>query len=269
MSMYQLDAVPEPPRLHTASGVIAHRALLRFFRTPQEVVAGTATMAMFILIFLFVFGGEITIPHVGYVDFLVPGYLTTAVLFTGMGTAAAVAEDLEIGVVDRMRSLPIPRVSFLTGRAIADTLVLAWSLVAATAIGLAVGFRPGGTAIETFAAAGLLVGYGFAFVWLFIALGLVAGSAKGAQGLSFMVFPLTFVSSAYVRVDTLPTPLQVFAEHQPLTAMIDSIRALTLGPAAETLLEHSAGTYVLRSLAWIGGMLVLIVPLALLRFNRR
>lgn len=254
--------------LLTSTGVLTRRALLRFFRTPQEVIAGTATTAMFMLIFLYVFGGEIDIPGVSYADFLVPGFITTAVLFTGMGTASAVAEDLEQGFVDRVRSLPIPRLSFLTGRAVADTGVLIWSLFAASLVGLAVGFRIHGTLAEALLAAGLLVVTGFAFIWLFIVLGLFAGTAKGAQGLSFLVFPLTFVSSAYVRVESLPTVLQPFAEHQPLTVMIDAVRALTLGPAGDALLDHSAAFYVTRSLVWALGILVVSVPIALARSNR-
>lgn len=257
-----------PVGLLSSTGVITRRALTRFFRTPQEVVAGTATTAMFMLIFLYVFGGEIDIPGVSYVDFLVPGFLTTAVLFTGMGTAAAVAEDLEQGFVDRVRSLPISRLSFLAGRAVADVGVLVWSLVAGTAVGVAVGFRVHGTITEALLAAGLLLVVGFAFIWLFIVLGLFAGSAKGAQGLSFLVFPLTFVSSAYVRVESLPGLLRPFAEHQPLTVMIDAVRSLTLGPTAAPLLDHSTGFYVTRSLLWTLGILVVSVPLALRRFDR-
>ncbi len=254
--------------LLSSTGVLSRRALTRFFRTPQEVVAGTATTAMFMLIFLYVFGGEIDIPGVSYVDFLVPGFVTTAVLFTGMGTAAAVAEDLEQGFVDRVRSLPIARVSFLASRAVADTGVLIWSLVTATAVGFAVGFRLNGTLIEALLAAALLVVVGFAFIWLFIVLGLFAGTAKGAQGLSFLVFPLSFVSSAYVRVESLPGVLQAFAEHQPLTVMIDAVRALTLGPAGEALLDHSTSFYVTRSLLWALGIVLLSIPLAIARFNR-
>jgi len=254
--------------LVSSSAVLGARALKRFFRTPQEVIAGTATTAMFALIFLYVFGGEINIPGLSYTDFLIPGYVTTAVLFTGMGTAAAVAEDLEAGFVDRARSLPIPRISFLAGRAIADTAILVWSLAAATLVGVAVGFRIHGTVAEAIAAAGLLVVIGFAFIWMFIVLGLLAGTAKGAQGLSFMVFPLTFVSSAYVRVETLPSWMQAFAEHQPLTVMINAVRSLTLGPAASGLLAESAGYYVTRSLMWAAAILALTIPIAIVRYRR-
>lgn len=254
--------------LAASTAVLARRTLTRFFRTPQEVIAGTASTAMFMLIFLYVFGGEINIPHVSYVNFLVPGFITTAVLFTGMSTAAGVAEDMEQGFVDRVRSLPISRLSFLAGRAAADTGILAWSLIISTAIGFVVGFRIDGSPGAALLAFGLLIIIGFAFIWLFIVLGLFAGTAKGAQGLSFLVFPLTFISSAYVRVDSLPAVLRPFADHQPLTLMVDAVRALTLGPAGEALLEHSTGYYVLGSLLWALGMLAVSIPLAIVRFNR-
>jgi ABC-2 type transport system permease protein len=133
-------------------------------------------------------------------------------------------------LVDRLRSLPIPRGAFLTGRAVADTLLLTWSLVVTVAIGFAVGFRLGGSVHAALAAFGLLIIIGFAFIWFFIALGLVAGSPQAAQGMGLVVFPLTFVSSAYEPVETMPGWLQPFAEHQPLTVMINAVRALTQGP---------------------------------------
>src|SRR5215208_6093575 len=215
---------------------IARRGLLKFLRTPQLVVVGTVQSALFLLIFRYVFGGAIGAGGLDYVDFLVPGFITTGLLFTGMGAAAGVAEDLEQGFVDRLRSLPIPRSAVLTGRALA--------------------------------ALGLLVVFGFAFEWMFITLGLIAGTPQAAQGLALMVFPLTFVSSAYVPVASMPGWMQAFAEHQPLTVMVDAIRVLTQGPAAEAMLGHGAGFYVARSLAWTMAILAVFVPLATARYRR-
>ncbi|HEV8163438.1 MAG TPA: ABC transporter permease, partial [Actinomycetota bacterium] len=219
--------------LWTSTLGIAKRSVLKFLRTPQLVVLGTIQGAMFLLIFRYVFGGAIGAGGLSYVDFLVPGFITTGVLFAGMGAAAGVAEDLEQGFVDRLRSLPIPRSAVLAGRALADTGMQIWGLVITTAIGFAVGFRIHGSVLDAVAAFGLLILLGFAFEWLFITLGMFAGSAQAAQGLALMVFPLTFVSSAYVPVETMPGWLQAFAEHQPLTVMVDAVRALTQGPAAE------------------------------------
>jgi ABC-2 type transport system permease protein len=247
---------------------IAKRSLLKFLRTPQLVVLGTIQGAMFLLIFRYVFGGAIGAGGLNYVDFLVPGFITTGILFSGMGAAAGVAEDLEQGFVDRLRSLPIPRSSVLAGRALADTAMQVWGLTITTAIGFAVGFRIHGSPLDALAAFALLLVLGFAFEWLFITLGLFAGNAQAAQGMALMVFPLTFVSSAYVPVESMPGWLQAFAMHQPITVMVDAVRALSQGPAAEALLGHSAGYYVIRSLLWAAGIVAVFAPLAVARYRR-
>ena len=247
---------------------IARRGLLKFLRTPQLVVVGTIQSALFLLIFRYVFGGAIGAGGLDYVDFLVPGFITTGLLFAGMGAAAGVAEDLDQGFVDRLRSLPIPRSAVLAGRALADTALLVWSLAITSAVGFAVGFRLHGGLADALAAFGLLLVFGFAFEWMFITLGLFAGTPQAAQGLALMVFPLTFVSSAYVPVESMPGWMQAFAEHQPVTVMVDAVRVLTQGPAAEDLLGHGAGFYVTRALAWSAAILAVFVPLAVARYRR-
>ena len=247
---------------------IAKRGLLKYLRTPQLLVLGTIQGALFLLIFRYVFGGAICSGDLNYVDFLVAGFITTGILFSGMGAAAGVAEDLEQGLVDRLRSLPIPRSAVLAGRALSDSAVLVWGLLITAAIGFAVGFRIHGSAVDALAALGLLIVFGFAFEWLFITLGLFAGNAQAAQGLALLVFPLTFVSSAYVPVETMPGWMQGFAEHQPITVMVDAVRALTQGPAAEALLGHSAGYFVVRSLLWAAAIMAVFVPVAVWRYRR-
>jgi ABC transporter DrrB family efflux protein len=247
---------------------IAKRGLLKFLRTPQLVVLGTIQGAMFLLIFRYVFGGAIGAGGLRYVDFLVPGFITTGILFSGMGAAAGIAEDLEQGFVDRLRSLPIPRSAVLAGRALADTALQVWGLAVTSAIGFAVGFRLHGSVADALAAFGLLLVLGFAFEWLFITLGLFAGSAQAAQGLALLVFPLTFVSSAYVPVASMPGWLQAVASHQPITVMVDAVRALTQGPAAVALLGHGAGYYVVRSLVWAAAIVAVFAPVAVARYRR-
>jgi ABC-2 type transport system permease protein len=267
--MATLASPVQPSATLPASALaIARRGLLKFLRTPQLVVLGTLQSALFLLIFRFVFGGAIGAGGLDYVDFLIPGFITTGVLFSGMGAAAGVAEDLEQGFVDRLRSLPIPRSAVLAGRALADTAVLVWSLAVTSAIGFAVGFRLHGGLADALAAFGLLVVFGFAFEWMFITLGLVAGSAQAAQGLALMVFPLTFVSSAYVPVESMPGWLQAVAEHQPITVMVDAVRVLTQGQAAEAMLGHGAGYLVVRALLWSAAILAVFVPLAVGRYRR-
>lgn len=255
-------------RMGTSTLVIARRSLLKWFRTPQLVVLGTVQGAIFLLIYRYVFGGAISIPGVPYVDFLVPGFLATMVLFVGMGTATGVAEDMHQGFIDRLRSLPIPRSSMLAARALSDIAQMVWGLAATAAIGFAVGFRFHGTPAAAAAAFGLCVVFGFAFVWMFIALGAMAGNAQAAQGIGFLIFPFTFVSSAYVPVDTMPGWMQAFAQYQPITMMVDAVRALALGSRAQPLLAHSAGWYVGVSLLWAAGIVAVFAPLAVGRFRR-
>jgi ABC-2 type transport system permease protein len=253
----------------TATGQIAKRALLKFLRSPQLMIVGTLQGALFLLIFRYVFGGAIPIKGgIPYVDFLVPGFITTGVLFSGMAAASGAAEDLQQGFVDRLRSLPVPRFSFLSGRAVADTVWNSWGLIITALIGFAVGFRLHASVPAGLAALGLCVVFGFAFEWLFIMLGLMAGTPQAAQGLALLVFPFTFVSSAYIPVASMPGWMQAFASHQPVTYMVDAVRALSQGHAAEAVIGHSTGYLVSGSLLWALGFVVVFGPLAALRYRR-
>jgi ABC-2 type transport system permease protein len=247
---------------------VARRALLRYLRTPQLIVLATIQMSLFFLIYRYMFGGAIHVDGMSYVDFLVPGFIATGVLFSGIGTATAMAEDLEQGFVDRLRSLPIPRSAVLAARAIADTAIFAWSAAFTAAIAFAVGFRLHGSVADGLAAFALVVAFGFAFEWLFIALGLFAGNAQAAQGMGMIVFPFAFISSAYVPVDSMPGVLRAFAEHQPLTYMVDAVRSLTLGPDAAALLGHPASYFVSRALLWAAAILAVALPLAVAKYRR-
>ncbi len=251
-----------------ASGQVAARTLKKFVRSPALIVAGTAQGVLFLLIFRYVFGGAIA--HTGaldYVDFLVPGFVVTGVLFQGMSAASGVADDQAGGLFDRLRSLPIRLLSIVTGRVGADSALVAWGVIVMTAVGFAVGFRVGGSAADALAAFGLTILYGFAFVWMFIFMGLAAGSPQAAQGLSFLVFPLSFVSSAYVPIATMPGWMQAFAANQPMTQMINTVRLLTGGPAAQQLLGHPLSYYLVRSLLWTAGLVLVFAPLAVRRLR--
>jgi ABC-type transport system involved in multi-copper enzyme maturation permease subunit len=163
-------------------------------RRSSSISAVISQMPLFFLIYRYMFGGAIHIAGMAYVDFLVPGLIATGVLFAGIGTATAMAEDLEQGFIDRLRSLPIPRSSVLGARALADTAIFAWSTVFTAGIAFAVGFRLHASAIDGLAALALVIVFGFAFEWLFIAMGLFAGNAQAAQGMGMIVFPFAFIS---------------------------------------------------------------------------
>jgi ABC transporter DrrB family efflux protein len=247
---------------------ITRRTALRYVRTPQLIVMATLQMSLFFLIYRFMFSGAMRSVGIPYVDYLAPGFIATGILFSGIGAAVAVADDMQNGVVDRLRSLPIPRSSVLAARAIADTAILALAAAVTVAIAYAVGFRLHGSILEGLAAFGLVILFGFAFEWLFITLGLVAGNSQTAQGMGMIVFPFAFICSAYIPVSTMPSWLQAFANHQPLTPMVDSIRALTLGSHAEAILGHPATHYLAPALIWTAAILAVCVPLAVARYRR-
>jgi daunorubicin resistance protein C len=269
--MTSITTTPAPRRigrLAPSTVAIARRTVLKFARTPQLIVVSTIQGALFLLIFRYVFGGAINTGGLSYVDFVVPGFVTTSVLFSGMGAAAGVAEDVEGGLFDRLRSLPIPRAAAPLGRALADTGLVTWSLAVTTAIGFAIGFRIHTDVVSALAAFGLCVVFGFAFEWMFMTIGLFSGNAQAAQGMSMLVFPLTFVSSAYVPVQSMPGWMQPIAEHQPITAMVNAIRTLTEGRVVEAALGHTAGYYVVLSLAWSVGIVLVFAPIAVRRYRR-
>ena len=264
------ERLVDPPArragLVTASAAVAGRTLRQFWRTPQLIVVGALTSAMFLLIFRYVFGGAIDTGRVAYADFLIPAMAVTTGLFAS--GAVGVADDIESGLFDRLRSLPVPRSTTLLGRSLADTVLIAWGTLITIALGFATGFRFHGSAVDAVAAIGLCVLCGAAFTWPFIYMGLVSGSSQAAQGMSFMAFPFVFVSSAYVPVDSMPGWLQPVAEHQPITAMVGAVRSLALGSDATAVLGHSTTWFVVRALAWVAVILAVFVPLASRRFAR-
>ena len=258
----------KPPSLLASVSVIAKRTWLKFLRTPQLVVVGTVQGVMFLLIFRYVFGGAIGSGNVSYVNFLVPGFITTGLIFGGMMSAAGIAEDHEQGFFDRLRSLPIPRSSVLAGRAVADTATQVWGTLIMTVVGFLIGFRLGGSIGAGLFAFALLILYSFVFEWIFITLGLYAGNAQAAQGMSLLLIPFVFVSSSFVPVESMPGWMQSVAQHQPVTYMVDSVRTLTLGRPAEVLLGHDATYFVIRSLIWSVVLVGLFAPIAVARYRK-
>ena len=253
----------------TTAGTFAGRTLRQFVRTPQLIVVGALTSTMFLLIFRYVFGGAIGTGDVAYVDFLIPGLAAAGAMFSGTGGAVGVASDVEGGLFDRLRSLPIPRSAVLAGRSLADTALVGWGLFVTVVVGFATGYRFHGSMLDVVAAITLCLLYGFAFTWPFILMGLVAGSVQAANGLSMLVFPFVFVSSAYVPVESMPSWMRPIAEHQPVTPMVSSIRALSLGDDADAALGHGAGWFAVRALIWCVVIVAVFAPLATRRFARR
>jgi ABC-2 type transport system permease protein len=247
---------------------VAMRGVRRYLRTPQMLVFNLIGLATFGFLFRYIFGGSIHLGSVPYVDFLVPGFVLTSVLITGTGVAAGVAENIEQGSFDRLRSLPVPRVALAAGQVAGDTVLVAFGVVVTVAMGFAAGFHLHGSVAQGLAACALCILCGFAFLWMFVGIGLVAGNAQSAQGMAMAVYPFIFVSSAYVLVGTLPGWLQPVAAYQPVTIMSNAVRSLALGNPAAAGLGHTTTYWVVLSLVWAAGLAVIFAPLAINRYRR-
>jgi ABC-2 type transport system permease protein len=257
----------QPPTLLTTALTYAGRTIRQYIRTPQLLVVNAATSVMFLLIFRYVFGGAIGTGGIEYVNFLIPALAAIAGMFAS--GVVGVAEDAESGFFDRLRSLPVPRAAVVLGRSLADTASIMWGSTVSIVVGFLVGFRISGGWLGALGALGLCVVFAFTLSWVQILLGLVAGSAQAAQGLSFALFPLIFVSSAYVPVESMPGWLQPIAENQPVTAMVGATRALVLGGNTEQLLGHSTTWFVARSLLWCLVITAVCATLSVRTFTRR
>jgi ABC-2 type transport system permease protein len=256
--------------------VIARRNLTRIARTRQLLVFATIQPVMFVLLFRYVFGGAIPIPfHVPYVDYMMPGIFVQTVAFGSMTTAVGLAEDLQKGLIERFRALPMARSAVLAGRTTADLIRNAFVMILLTAIGYAVGFRIGTNIPEYIAGILLLLGFAYALSWGFAIIGMVAPNSETAQLMGFPVlFPLTFASSAFVPIASMPGWLQAFASHQPVSVVIDAARDLMVGrPPASSLASHlftgSTESDIWQALAWIAGIFIILAPVAVNRYRSR
>jgi ABC transporter DrrB family efflux protein len=240
---------------------IAWRGLLTLRRVPQLLVFSTVQPVVFVLMFRYVFGGAISVPGVDYVDYLMPGIFVQTVVFGAMGTAIGLAGDLKSGLLERFLSLPMARSAVLAGRTLADLGRNVFVAALMSAVGFAVGFRVHSSALSFVSAMLLVLLFGYTLSWVFATVGLFVGDPETAQAASFPVMaPLVFASSAFVPVASMPGWLQPFAEHQPVSVTASAARALVLG--------NPAGSYVLQSLAWIAGILLVFMPLSVWRYRR-
>jgi ABC-2 type transport system permease protein len=259
MTAIQLPSRPaRVPGLATASGQVALRALRKYLRTPGLSVMGVVQSAMFLFSFRYVFGGAIHAGSTSYVEFLVPAYVASIVLFTGGGIAVAVATDKAEGFTDRLLSLPVSRYALVLGRTLADAATNVWSIASTAAFGFLFGFRLPGSWQDGLAALGLCVVYAVVFTVVFLVMGLFAPNAQAAQGMSLIAFVFAFISSAYVPATSMPGWLQPFAKYQPITPMVDAVRALLTCSASDVGL----------ALAWSALLIVALAPVAVIRYRR-
>ena len=267
-----MTAIPAPT--HTAGWAttaftVAGRTTRKLLRTPQVFGIAVVQSVVFLLMFRYVIGGAIGVTGVSYVEFLVPGFVVSGLLFTGGGSAVAVAEDAASGLYDRMRSLPIADSAVLAGRAMADAALMVVVGLVTLLVGFVIGFRMSTTVADLVLAFGLLVVYALCFAIVFVWLGLVSGNAQAAQGLSILAVPFSFISSAFVPIATMPGPVQAFAKAQPLTFMVNSWRGLLLGDDVTRTFDHGLSYYVVGSLLWAVVIALVFTPLAMRSYRKR
>jgi ABC transporter DrrB family efflux protein len=248
------------PEIVGDSVVILRRNLQRFRRQPEMLAGYTIQPIMFVLLFVYVFGGSIN-TGMDYVDFLIPGILVQNITFGGALTAVGLVEDLNKGLIDRFRSLPMARSAVLTGRTLADVVVNLLMTVIVIIVGLIVGFGFDSNVVNVVYGLLLLLLFGYGFSWLFALIGLVSTSAENAQQFGFiLIFPLTFISSAFVPVENMPAALEAFAKVNPFTVTVDAMRHLFVGTPA--------GNSVWGATLWSIGLIVVFAPLAVLKYRR-
>jgi ABC transporter DrrB family efflux protein len=241
---------------------ITRRNLLVWMRVPAYIVFTVIQPVMFVLLFRYVFGGAIPVQvKGGYVNFLMPGIIAQTAAFATFGTAIALAQELSKGVIDRLRSMPMARSAVLAGRLVADTGRMLVTILIIVAVGYAVGFRFENGVVPAILMVVLATVFGLAVCVIAAFTGLAIGDEESVQAFGLIwLFPITFVSSAFVPIQSMPGWLQAFANNQPVTYVINTMRALALGGPIEADLW--------KSLAWLAGIFLVFAPLAVRAYKR-
>ncbi len=241
--------------------VMINRNLIRYRRLPQLLVFSSIQPVMFVLLFAYVFGGAIATSSGAYINYLLPGILVQTVLFGAMQTGVGLADDVSKGMIDRFRSLPMSRAAVLAGRTITESVRNMFVMLLMTGVGYLIGFRIehgfGNYAL------GLLLAtfFGFAFSWVSATIGLSVKDVETAQSAGFIwVFPLAFASSIFVPVESMKHWVRAFAEHNPISYVVNTVRALALGTPV-----GNNGWY---AMIWITSILIVFIPLAVNRYRK-
>jgi ABC transporter DrrB family efflux protein len=254
------------------SVTITRRNLIKVKRVPDLIVFATLSPIMFVLLFRYVFGGAIDVPgDVSYAEFLLPGIFAQTVVFGSTITGASIAEDLQKGLIDRFRSLPMSRSAVLIGRTVADLGLNAISIVVMALTGLVVGWRINTSVGEAVGGFVLLLAFAYAVSWLMAVVGLLVRTPEVVNNASFMViFPLTFVSNAFVPLESFPSVLRTFAEWNPVSTVVQGARELfgNVPAGAPTAEAWPLQNPVLYSLLWAVVILVVFVPLSVRLYVR-
>jgi ABC-2 type transport system permease protein/oleandomycin transport system permease protein len=255
------------------------RNLIGYTRVPEAIFFSSVQPIMFVLLFRYVFGGAIPTPGYHYVQFLMPGIFVQTVAFGSIGTSIGLAEDLQKGLIERFRALPMSRWAVLAGRTTADLCRNLFVMVLMTAVGYAVGYRVGTNVGEYLAGIALLLLFAYALSWGFAFIGLSAPNSETAQLMSFpLLFPLTFASSAFVPLQSMPGWLQGFAQHQPVSIVVNAARDLMSGVPRPDLVfppfttvpsTGPTSSTVIWAVVWSLGILAVLAPVSVRRYRRR
>jgi oleandomycin transport system permease protein len=269
MTALALGTVTDRPRggsfaaLARHSVALARRSLIKTMRTPEALLDVTLQPVIFLLLFTYLFGGAISDGDRGaYLQFLLPGMLAQSLAMGGIALGQNLNADIEKGVFDRFRSLPVARSAPLVGAVSADIVRYLTVCVVMLGFGMLIGFRVETGFVPAVAAVALSIAFGLCFCWISVWVGMLVRTPGAVQGLMFLiVFPLSFGSNVFVQTDTLPGWLQAFVHVNPITPLVSTIRGLLVGgPVAHHLVV---------TLAWMAGLLVVFVPLALRSYARR
>ena len=243
------------------SAAVAKRNIIASIRQPQVLAFATFQPVLFVLIFRYVFGGSIHIPGRTYADYLMAGIFVQTIMFGIQGTAVGMAADLHNGLIERFRSLAMARSAVLAGRVIADTVRNVFVILLMFGVGYIVGFRAHTNPVALIAALAMLLLFGFAISWIAALLGMAAKSPEAAATAALpLTLLLGFPSSAFLLTKNMPSALRLYANHQPLTATVDTVRPLLLGgPTA---------AHALAAMLWCAAIVLVFGPLAVLRYRR-
>jgi ABC-2 type transport system permease protein len=248
----------------TDSLIMIKRSSTHIIRNRDQLLGTFFQPIMFIILFSAVFGGAISLalpPGIGYLDFLMAGIIVQTVAFGSTTTAIAICNDMQKGIVDRFRSLPMSNVAVLNGHVVSDLFRNGISTIVMLLVGVVIGFRSSASVLDWLAIAGILALFTLAFSWVMAIIGVLAKSVEAVQWLTFIIiFPLTFASSAFVPTDGMGKYLKIFAENQPITQVIEAVRCLMLGTPI--------GNYGVLAVAWSLGILIISAPLAVWMFKR-
>jgi ABC transporter DrrB family efflux protein len=253
------------------SAVVAKRNLIKIKRVPEVLVFVLISPIMFVLLFAYVFGGAIDVPGGSYREFLIAGIFAQTVIFGATFTGAGLAEDMQKGIINRFRSLPMSRAAVVVGRTASDVVYNVLSLIIMALTGLLVGWGIRNGLLNALLGFGLLLLFGYAISWVMAYVGLLVPSVEVINNASFIViFPLTFIANTFVPSETLPGPLRAFAEWNPVSALTQAARELfgNIPPGTPTPEVWSLQNPVLYTLIWVAVFIAIFAPLSVRRYKR-